>query len=120
MRSVEEIKKVFDDFFKFPNPMFCIPVVYFQHDNFLCEVAKTPDMEGVGVSLAHPLSLLNGLFVADGYWITVLEETDAGYTHREDLCQHVDSLEDIERFKVNIKDDKRRDLQRMSASPDPK
>lgn len=92
----KEIEKIFDEFFNgMKNPVFFNPVLYFEHNDFLCEVAKTEDFKNTKIGMkrfvcVNPLDVLELLLVDDGMWITVLERKSEGeYEHRTDLCCHI-------------------------------
>lgn len=99
--KAKEIKAVFDRVFNGkPNPIFCYPVSYFEHNGYLCEVAaanKVSSLEWRKVK--SPLDIFDALLVDDGYWVTVLT-ADGESTS---LGGHIDSMEDLEQLKENIK-----------------
>ena len=93
-RSVR-IKRVFDGYFKYSNPIFCTPVSYFKVGNYLCEIAVTKTIRDMRwnnyeFTYKNPLLILEGLFVDSGCYVTVLEKLSKGYKHRTDLCIHMD------------------------------
>lgn len=98
----KRIRKIFNDFFKQPNPIFCYPVMYFRRGRFLCEVASTESFGNLKwnkfPNIRNPLWILEGLFVDSGFWITVLEQKDGGYEHRTDLSEHICSFQDLARY----------------------
>lgn len=100
----KRIEKVFKRFFKYPNPIFCIVQGYFQHGNYLCEVASTKTIRDMRwcnceFQLLNPLLIFEGLFVDDGLWITVLERVARNkYIHRTDLCSHINSTLELNSF----------------------
>jgi len=105
----KNIKKIFDRVFNnMPNPIFCCPLGYFQHKNFLCEVAATMGKHCLKWNNSdfqnkNPLLILEALFVDSGYWITVLERKNRNtFLHREDLCAHIDSEKDIPKFIMKL------------------
>ena len=99
----KRIKKVFSRFFGMPNPIFCYPVLYFQHKQFLCEVARSKQLsqcrwDNNPYSNKNPLWILDGLFCVDGFFITVLERTSSGIEHRVDLGTHINKGSEITSF----------------------
>lgn len=91
-------------FFKYPNPIFCIPIGYFQHGRFLCEIARTETLQGMFYGQYNPLyksplEIFKGLFVDDGLWITVLECTGRNqFVHRTDLSEHISDERELNSF----------------------
>ena len=110
MAKSKNVKKAFDRFFKYPNPIFCVPVSYFKVGNYLCEIAVTKtirDMrwDNCNFALRNPLLILEGLFVDSGCYVTVLERLRTGYKHRTDLCTHMeDWRKEINPFIWKLKD----------------
>lgn len=95
-RIKNQFRKIFNNQ---PNPIFCCPIMYFQHKQFICELAVSepicrfqPDV------YANPLNILEGLFYNQGYWITVLQRTSHGYiktnlnTHFDDWKKELNSF----------------------------
>jgi len=79
-----------------PNPIFCYPLFYFQHGEFICEVAtsisnfRNAKWDCRDFTNSNPLLILEGLFFNQGYWITVLRRTrDNGYI-KTNLNTHFD------------------------------
>lgn len=107
--DTKEIKAVFDKVFdNMPNPIFSRPIQYFSRGKFLYEVAVTPSMWEM-YNNSHrpwmsPLHILEGLFVdSEGCWVTVLEQMDDGtYTHRTDLCHHLENKEDWKKLNEDL------------------
>ena len=98
--KAKRIKRVFERFFEHPNPIFCIPVAYFRHGDFLCELARTKSYGEVWnlsrCGYITPHLIMHGLFVDNGLWLTVLERKDRNsYVHRHDLCAHVGSFREL-------------------------
>ena len=92
----EEIKNVFDTMFNnLPNPIFWHPVDYIEHGNYLIEVADCPEEVDTKPEYVTPRKIFEQLFVADGYWITVLEKVDNNYIRCIDKDCHIDNLEEI-------------------------
>lgn len=93
----KKIKKIFNTYFKYPNPIFCIPYFYFQHKNFICEIARTKSIRdckwnNFPYKVTNPLLIFEGLFIDDGVFITVLERTKSNeYIRRIDLDSHLDN-----------------------------
>ena len=110
MAQSKNIKKIFDKFFRYPNPIFCVPVAYFKIKNYLCEIAVTKTMRDLRWSncdflFENPLLILEGLFVDSGCYVTVLERVSGGYKHRTDLCTHMDNWKkEINPFIWKLKD----------------
>lgn len=111
MAKTKTIKKAFDNFFKLPNPIFCVPVDYFKCGRFLCEIAVTKKISDMRwnnceFTLKSPLLILEGLFVDSGCLVTVLEEVSRGkYIHRTDLCEHLsDWKKELNPFIWKLKD----------------
>lgn len=98
--NAKEIKAVFDRTFNgMPNPIFCHPYSYFEHNGYLCEVANSAsDAEAammVQKSLSRtPLAIFNMMFGDCGAWLTVL--TMDG--ERTDLGGHFDSEEELNKL----------------------
>ena len=78
-----------------PNPIFCYPLFYFQHEEFICEVAtsinsfRNSKWDCRDFTNSNPLLILEGLFFNQGYWITVLQRTSHGYI-KTNLNTHFD------------------------------
>ena len=108
-RSIR-IKRVFDKYFRYPNPIFCVPVSYFRVGKFLCEIAVTKTIRDMKwnnweYSMKSPLLILEGLFVDSGCYVTVLERIPEGYRHRTDLCSHMDDWrKELNPFIWKLKD----------------
>ena len=105
----KRIRQVFNKVFNnLPNPIFCYPMFYFQQGNFLCEVAEA-NKNTLGMKWNNreygymsPLLILEGLFVDDGMYITVLERKDNAYIHRTDLCKHICNKSEIHSFVKSL------------------
>lgn len=87
----KRIKKQFQKIFNNqPNPIFCHPIMYFQHKLFICELAASKPMCCFKLNIYfNPLNILEGLFYDQGYWITVLQRTSNGYV-KTNLNTHFD------------------------------
>ena len=98
--KAKDIKATFDRKFNgLPNPVFCYPVEYFEHNGFLCEIATSPSgkemAEQVKVKLPKtPLAIFDMLFSDCGHWLTVLapngDSTEYG--------GHFDTKEELEKL----------------------
>ena len=76
--ETKEIKAVFDRTFNWmPNPIFCHPYCYFEHNGYLCEIANSE----TGAEMARatqrdlhktPLAIFHMMFGDCGAWLTVL------------------------------------------------
>ena len=101
----EEIKAVFDRTFNgIPNPIFCKPLRYFEHNGYLCEVANSASNVEMaletGRQLSHtPLAIFNMMFGDCGAWLTVL--TMDG--QRTSLGGHFDSEDELNELLEEIK-----------------
>lgn len=98
-----KIKKIFDAVFKYPNPIFCHPLAYFKHKNYLCEIARSKTIRECEwgnnpFKPKNPLLILEGLFVCDGFFITVLERVGEEFVHRTDLSGHINSKKEFNQF----------------------
>ena len=95
-----EIKAVFDRRFNgMPNPIFCYPVSYFEHNGYLCEVAAANKVGSLDWrKVKSPLDIFDGLLVDDGYWVTVLTKDGESTA----LSGHIDSIEELEQLKSKI------------------
>ena len=101
----KKIRRVFERIYEYPNPIFCFPVLYVQHKQFLCEVAAAhsnligwPKWRGEGFTNSNPLYILEGLFVDNGLWCTVLERKNDQIIERHDLSQHINSMNNLNAF----------------------
>ena len=73
--TTEEIKKVFQNTFNgLPNPVFCNPYKYFEHNGFLCELAASDSASKLDLQRVKktPLAIFDALLVDCGNWLTVL------------------------------------------------
>ena len=100
--KAKRIKHVIKKVYEMPNPIFCYPFLYFQHKDFLCEVAAAKNYlyeTNLGKKHFHyiePLDIFDLLFTADGYWVTILERTGRNeYKKRHDLNCHINSLKEL-------------------------
>lgn len=94
----KEIKAVFDRTFNgMPNPIFCYPMKYFEHNGCLCELAsanKTSSLDFRKVKDAMDI-FRYGLMVDDGFYVTVLsKEGDV----LRDKCGHINSESELTTF----------------------
>lgn len=104
--NTKHIKNVFKLVFNnMPNPIFCFPLLYFQHKNYLCEVATSKKYNQLRWNNCEyhsmsPLLILEGLFVADGFYVTVLEQVGNKhmYCRRLDLSDHIDTIKELNSF----------------------
>lgn len=96
----EEIKDIFDKVFNGrSNPLFSVPITYFEKDNFVGEIAKAPDYSSTKLAKTpynyiEPIMLFDILFTdacIKGYWVTVLEKVGDKYVHRTNLSRHIDT-----------------------------
>ena len=103
------IKSVFNGVFNnMPNPIFCHVIRYFQVGNFLCELARSITMRecrwgNYEHKLMSPLLILEGLFVTNEHYITVLEKKDKEIVKREDLCQTIKNNKELQSFINKLK-----------------
>lgn len=76
--DTKEIKAVFDRTFNgMPNPIFCHPLKYFEHNGYLCEVANSASSSEVARGVSKnlhktPLAMFGMMFGSCGAWLTVL------------------------------------------------
>ena len=98
--DAKEIKAVFDRVFNGkPNPIFCYPVLYFEHNGYLCEVAEARKPSSLKWSdVKSPLDIFEGLLVDDGAWVTVLTKDG----QRTMLGGHIETIAELEQFKQRI------------------
>ena len=95
--SAKEIKAVFDRTFNgMPNPIFCHPYSYFEHNGYLCEVANSASSAEMAMAVQRnlyktPLAIFNMMFGDCGAWLTVL--TKEG--ERTDFGGHFDCEEEL-------------------------
>lgn len=95
----EEIKNVFDTIFNnLPNPIFNHPVDYIEHGNYLIEVADCPKEIDTKPEYVTPRKIFEMLFVADGYWVTVLEKAGNNYHRRVDMDYHINNIDEINKI----------------------
>ena len=98
--ETKEIKAVFDRTFNgMPNPIFCHPLRYFEHNGYLCEVANSASScemaQAVNRDLHKtPLAIFNMMFGDCGAWLTVLT-MDAEKTN---LGGHFESDEELNKL----------------------
>lgn len=96
------IKAIFGEVFNhLPNPIFCYPLLYFQHGNFICEVAAANKLSNVWNGRPRYVDarlILEGLFCDDGYFITVLEKVGDTYERRIDLDEHIVKESELNSF----------------------
>lgn len=103
--KTNEIKAVFDRTFNgMPNPIFCHPYSYFEHNGYLCEVANSASNAEMAREterqLSHtPLAIFNMMFGNCGAWLTVL--TMDG--QRTSLGGHFDSEDELNELLEEIK-----------------
>ena len=100
-----EIKAVFDRKYNgLPNPVFCHPVKYFEHNGYLCEIANSASSAEMAEEVRQnlhktPLAMFGMMFGDCGAWLTVLtkngEETSFG--------GHFDTEEELEELKAQIR-----------------
>ena len=102
--EAKEIKAVFDRTFNgLPNPIFCHPVRYFEHNGYLCEVANSASSSEVARQVSKnlhktPLAMFEMMFGDCGAWLTVLtmdgEKTSLGghFDTDEELNQLLEKL----------------------------
>lgn len=98
MKTEKEIKAVFDRTFNgLPNPIFCHPYSYFEHNGYLCEVANSASNAEMAIKTQRnlhktPLAILNMMFGDCGAWLTVL--TKEG--EKTSLGGHFDTPEELD------------------------
>lgn len=103
--ETKEIKAVFDRTFNgMPNPIFCHPVRYFEHNGYLCEVANSASSCEMAKAVERdlhktPLAIFNMMFGDCGAWLTVL--TMDG--ERTNLGGHFDSEDELNELLEEIK-----------------
>lgn len=102
--ETKEIKAVFDRTFNgMPNPIFCHPLRYFEHNGYLCEVANSASSCEMAKAVERdlhktPLAIFNMMFGDCGAWLTVLtmdgERTNLGghFDTEEELNQLLEKL----------------------------
>lgn len=102
--ETKEIKAVFDRTFNgMPNPIFCHPVRYFEHNGYLCEVANSASSAEVAREVSNnlhktPLAMFGMMFGDCGAWLTVLtmdgDKTSLGghFDTEEELNQLLEKL----------------------------
>ncbi len=96
--KAKEIKAVFDRTFNgMPNPIFCHPYSYFEHNGYLCEVANSSSNAEVASETLRelyktPFAIFNMMFGDCGAWLTVL--TKEG--ERTSFGGHFDTPEELE------------------------
>lgn len=99
----QQIQGIFNTLFKYPNPIYKYPIRYFQHNDYICEIAvadKPSSLDWRRVE-KNPLNIFDGLFVSDKYWITVLKLSKDGTPERTNLSDCIDSLEQLDSFIEN-------------------
>jgi len=102
--EVTEIKAVFDRTFNgMPNPIFRYPVMYFEHNGYLCELAKSATSHEMAEETRRdlhksPLAMFGMMFGDCGAWLTVLTKDG----ERTRFGGHVESDEDLEALKEEI------------------
>lgn len=101
----KRIKNLFDKIYKYPNPIFCFPILYFQHGNYYCELAQAhknllgwTKWRNESFTNSNPLLIFEGLFVDDGIWCTVLERKNDVFIERHDLNGHINNINELNRF----------------------
>ena len=102
--ETREIKAVFDRTFNgMPNPIFCHPYGYFEHNGYLCEVANSASSAETAKVVERdlnktPLAIFNMMFGDCGAWLTVLtkegERTGLGghFNNEEELTELLNEL----------------------------
>lgn len=102
--ETKEIKAVFDRTFNgMPNPIFCHPLRYFEHNGYLCEVSNSASSCEMAKAVERdlhktPLAIFNMMFGDCGAWLTVLtmdgERTNLGghFDTEEELNQLLEKL----------------------------
>ena len=101
----EEIKAVFDRTFNgMPNPIFCHPVRYFEHNGYLCEVANSASSVEVAREVSMnlhktPLAMFGMMFADCGKWLTVLTKDG----ERTMLGGHFETDEELKQILEGIK-----------------
>ena len=103
--NTKEIKAVFDRTFNgMPNPIFCNPYSYFEHNGYLCELASSES----GLKMAKrvkselyktPLAIFDMALADCGNWLTVL--TMDG--ERTQFGGHFDTEEEFNELMEEIK-----------------
>lgn len=103
--ETKEIKAVFDRTFNgMPNPIFCHPLRYFEHNGYLCEVANSASSCEMAKAVERdlhktPLAIFNMMFGDCGAWLTVL--TMDG--ERTSLGGHFDNEKELNELLEEIK-----------------
>ena len=101
----KEIKAVFDRTFNgMPNPVFCYPYEYFEHNGYLCETANSASNSEmrrvVERQLYHtPLAIFNMMFGNCGAWLTVLTKDG----ERTRFGGHFDTEDELKQLLEEIK-----------------
>lgn len=97
-----EIRTIFTKVFNGKhNPIFFLPVRYFSHGEYVCEVAAAEKNSSLANHFKrirrNPLCIFDALFTDDGFWVTVLKKEGKEYV-RTDLSDHIDSLNELDNF----------------------
>lgn len=108
--KTKQAKKIFDSIYGGPNPIFCYPQFYFEHNGYLCEVASAvkpkaymQDSRWQYKLSMQPWHIFDLLFCDDGYWITVLKKEGDEYV-KTNLSDHIcdkSELRDFIKTKLN-------------------
>lgn len=100
----KEIKAVFDRTFNgLPNPMFCHPISYFEHNGYLCELASSASLAEMAYAVQRdlhktPLAIFNMMFANQGLYLTVLTKDG----ERTKFDTHINSEEELQKYKESI------------------
>ena len=95
--KTREIKAVFDRTFNgLPNPIFCHPFKYFEHNGYLCELASSASSAEMARITDRelyktPLAIFNMALADCGNMLTVLTKDG----ERTDFGGHYDSLDEL-------------------------
>ena len=105
MMTLNEIKAVFDRTFNgMPNPVFCYPTSYFEHNGYLCETASSASKSEITEQVKRdlyktPLAIFEMALGDCGCWLTVL--TKGG--ERTRFGGHFDTEEEFNELMEKIK-----------------
>lgn len=102
--EAKEIKAVFDRTFNgMPNPIFCCPIKYFEHNGYLCETATSLSGPTVAREVERelhktPLAIGMMMFADCGSYLTVLTRDG----EKTSLGGHFDSEEELNNLLAEL------------------